>query len=466
MVCFVDVGAITDPWLVPATIASTLGLAIQTQDALPPLMAFLLSARMLLVLDNCEHLIDVTATLAERIFFEAPSVHILATSREALRVEGEHACWLPPLQSPVPSSNLKAGDILTFPAVTLLAERAAASGDRFELTDANAPLVAEICARLDGIALALELVGGRVGTYGVEATLDLLNKRLGLHWQGRRTALPRHQTLHALLDWSYGLLAEPERLVLRRLSIFVGTFALEGAQAVAAEGDLSETDVASTVDHLVAKSLVSATTAEDGVIRYRLLEMTRAFAFNKLLESAEEAAVARRHARYLVLLLDSSFAGRLEQSPDQRASARRDHLANVRAALEWCFGKGVLGTADPDNAALAVELAAASAPAFLDFSLLIECHKWSAAALALVDDTTRGSKRELVLQEARAISSTWTRGNGEDVRAAILRGLEIAQNLGETSHRLRLLTGMHVYLVRTGEFRSSLAAADELYALA
>jgi predicted ATPase/DNA-binding winged helix-turn-helix (wHTH) protein len=466
MVCFVDVGAIKDPWLVPATIASALGLAIQTEDALPPLMAFLLSARMLLVLDNCEHLIDVTAPLAERIFFDAPSVHILATSRETLRVEGEHACWLPPLESPEPGSNLKAGDILTFPAVKLLVERAAASDSRFELNDANAPLVADICARLDGVALALELVGGRVGTYGVEATLNLLTRRLGLHWQGRRTALPRHQTLHALLDWSYGLLAESERLVFQRLSIFVGTFTLEGAQAVAAGGDLSETHVASTVDHLVAKSLVSAASAEDGVIRYRLLEMTRAFAFNKLLESGEEAAVARRHARYLVLLLDSSFGGRLEPSLDHRTAARREHLGNVRAALEWCFGKGLPGTAAPNNAALAVELAAASAPAFLEFSLLIECDKWSAAALALVDDATRGGKRELVLQEARAISSTWTRGNGEDVRTAIIRGLEIAQNLGETSHRLRLLTGMHVYLIRTGDFRGSLAAAEELYAVA
>ena len=466
MVCFVDIGAITDPWLVPATIASTLGLAIQTEDALPPLMAFLLSARMLLVLDNCEHLIDVTATLAERIFFDAPSVHILATSREALRVEGERAFWLPPLTSPVPNSGLKAGDIQTFPAVTLLVERAAASGSRFELNDANAPQVADICARLDGIALALELVGGRVGTYVVEATLNLLNKRLGLHWQGRRTALPRHQTLHALLDWSYDLLAERERLVLRRLSIFVGTFTLEGAQSVAAGGELSETDVASIVDHLVAKSLVWTATTDDGVIRCRLLEITRAFAFDKLLESGEDSAVARRHAKYLVVLLDASFGGRLESSRDHRSPARREHLGNVRAALEWCFGKGELATADPDNAALAVELAAAAVPAFLDFSLLIECHKWTTAVLALVDDATRGSRRELVLQEGRAISSTWTRGNGEDVRSAIIRGLEIAHNLGETSHRLRLLTGMHVYLVRTGDFSGSLAVAEELYAVA
>lgn len=463
MVYFVDIGAITDPSLVPATIASALGLALQTEDALPPLMAFLLSARTLLVLDNCEHVIDVIAPLAERMFFDAPSVHILATSREALRVEGEHAHWLPPLESPVPAPSLKAEEILPFPAVKLLVERASASGSRFELNDTNASQVADICARLDGLALSLELVGGRVGTYGVEATLNLLNQRLGLHWQGRRTALPRHQTLYGLLDWSHSLLAEPERLVFRGLSIFVGTFTLEGAQAVATGGDRSETHVADILFHLVSKSLVSAVPADD-VARYRLLEMTRAFALNKLHESGEQAATARRHAKYLVSLLDSSYGVRLEPRLNDQTRARREHLGNVRAALEWCFSDEAL--ADPSNATLAVELAAASAPALLDFSLLIECHKWSTAALALLNDATRGGKRELVLQEAWAIASTWTRGYGEDVPTAIKRGLEIAEMLGDTSHRLRLLTGMHVYLIRSGNFKSSLATADELYAVA
>ncbi len=164
------------------------------------LIAFLQQTRMLLVLDNCEHLIDAAASLAETIFNQAPQVLILATSREALRTEGEHAFRLRPLDAPAPDAGLSAATALTYPAVKLFVERATAADRTFALTDSNANVVADICARLDGIALALEVVAGRAGTYGLEGTADLLRKQLGLHWQGRRTALPRHQTLQALLD--------------------------------------------------------------------------------------------------------------------------------------------------------------------------------------------------------------------------------------------------------------------------
>ena len=169
-------------------------------------MECLRTLRILLVLDNCEHVIDASATLAELIFKAAPGTHILATSREALRVEGEHVYWLPPLASPAPNSSLKAADVLEFPAVKLFMERAAASGKRLDLSDADAAVIAGICGRLDGIALAIEFAAGRVATHGILGTADLLEKGLGLHWQGRRTAHPRHQTLQALLDWSYGFL--------------------------------------------------------------------------------------------------------------------------------------------------------------------------------------------------------------------------------------------------------------------
>src|SRR5690606_22485102 len=224
--------AIADARLVAATIAASLGLSVQTADATPTLLEYLRTLRFLLVIDNCEHVIDAIATLVETIFREAPGVHILATSREALRVEGEHAYWLPALESPPPHSSMKAADVLAFPAVQLFMERAFASGHRFGLDDENAPIVAGICGRLEGIALAIELAGGRAGSHGIAATADLLNKNLGLDWHGRRTALPRHQTLRALLDWSYGLLPDAEQRALRRLSVFVGTFTIEAASAV------------------------------------------------------------------------------------------------------------------------------------------------------------------------------------------------------------------------------------------
>jgi predicted ATPase/DNA-binding winged helix-turn-helix (wHTH) protein len=468
-VCFVDIGMVTDAKLVAATIASTLGLTIQTDDALATLMECLRTLRILLVLDNCEHVIDASATLAELIFEAAPGAHILATSREALRVEGEHVYWLPPLASPAPDSSLKAVDVLEFPAVKLFMERAAASGKRLDLGDADAAVIAGICGRLDGIALAIEVAAGRVGMHGILGTADLLEKGLGLHWQGRRTAHPRHQTLQALLDWSYGYLSESEQVVLRRLSLLVGAFTIDTARAIACDAALVEEQVVDALDHLVAKSLVSFMAADGSVTRYRLLETTRVYAVKKLGESGEREGVARRHATHFARYLDSICGGRIDFPHDDRPPSLNDYLGNVRAALAWCFAGSEPASAvavEPGRARLCVELAAASIPLLLELSLLNECLQWSVKALALVDDTTLGSKHEMVLQEARAISAMWTRGNGDDVRAAIARGLQIAQKRAEPSSTLRLLVGLHMFLFRIGDFRSSRAVAEALATVA
>jgi predicted ATPase len=348
--------------------------------------------------------------------------------------------------------------------VELFLERAAASGCRFELSDADAPIVASICERLDGIPLAIEFAAARVAAHGIVGTADLLKSRLGLHWPGRRTALPRHQTLHALFDWSYTFLSERESRVLRRLSIFVGLFTLEAAQAVACEGEPHETLVVDDVDSLVAKSLVSAVVSSDSA-RYRLLEPIRVCAMEKLEASGEKPVTALRHARYLASLL-----GRIDTRISHGARSLGEHLGNVRAALEWAFsdrdaGSGSRGVASTGRRArdpiLAIDLTVGSVPIFLELSLLTECHKWSTAALLLLDDTVRGSRQEMVLQEAVAVSATWTRGNGDDVRAAITRALEIAHGRDDTSTRLRLLAGLHMFLLRAANIRGSLAVAEE-----
>ena len=463
-VCFVDVGMVSDPRLLVATIASTLGLTIQTDDALATLMECVRSLRILLVLDNCEHVIDATATLCELIFKTAPSAHILVTSREALRVEGEHVYWLPPLAAPAPNSSLKAADVLEFPAVQLFIERAAASGKRLKPSDAQAAAIAGICGRLDGLALAIELAASRVATHGIRETADLLAKGLGLHWQGRRTAHPRHQTLQALLDWSYGYLSESEQVVLRRLSVLVGGFTIETAQAIACDDGLNEEQVVDALDHLVAKSLVSCGSG-GGVTRYRLLETTRVYAVKKLEESGGRLAVARRHASYFARALESVCGGRVDFPHDDRPPSLNDYLANVRAALAWCFAgteRASAGMGEADRARLCVDLAAASVPVFLELSLLHECLQWSVKGLELLDETTRGGRREMVLQEAWAISAMWTRGNGDDVHAAIERALEIAWKRAEPSSILRLLVGLHMFLFRMGDFRGSRIIAEEL----
>jgi predicted ATPase/DNA-binding winged helix-turn-helix (wHTH) protein len=457
VVCFVDIGAVADAKLVAATVAASLGLSVQTADAIPTLIEYLRTLRMFLVVDNCEHVIDAVATVLETIFREAPGVHILATSREALRVDGEHVYWLPALESPSPESSMKAVDVLQFPAVQLFMKRAAASGHRFALDDENAPIVAGICGRLEGIALAIELAAGRAGSHGIAATADLLNKNLGLDWHGRRTALPRHQTLRALLDWSYGLLPEAEQLALRRLSVLVGAFTLGAASAIVHGERIDEAAMLSTLDALVAKSLMSALVGDDGSERYRLLETTRLYAREKLQDSGDAAVAARRHAEHFAMLLDIRHGGHVDLEYTGHAHKLREHLGNVRAALEWCFAEGEKAT----DAPLAVHLAAAAAPVFFELSLLSEAYKWSAAGLKALDANTRGGRREMLLQSTWAISSMWMRGNREDVLSAIARGMQLAPADAEPSQRLRMLATRHLFLTRVADFRGSLAAAEE-----
>jgi predicted ATPase len=223
---------------------------------------------MLLVFDSCEHVIEAASVLAERIFNDAPQVHILATSREMLSVEGEQVHRLAPLAFPPEGTHPTADEALAFPAVRLFVERATVNQARFAFSDTDAPFVADICRKLDGIALAIELAAGRVGAYEIRGVATLLDQRLGLLWGGRRTALPRHRTLTATLDWSFDLLQEFERTILRRLSVFAGSFTLEAARSVAAGDDLDDALVLSAMDGLATKSLVVTDTSTARISDY------------------------------------------------------------------------------------------------------------------------------------------------------------------------------------------------------
>src|SRR5258708_2680841 len=278
---FVDLGALADARLVPTTIASALGFVTQVEDPMLGLLGFLGDRKVLLVLDNCEHVVDAAAQLAERVVNEAPQTHILATTREALRAEGEHVHMLHSLETPADNPGLPASEALRYPAVQLFMERALAGGYHSELSDAEAPIVANICRRLDGMALAIELAASRVGSLGIGGTAELLDNRFKVIWQGRRTALPRHQTLKSMLDWSYNLLSDLEKRVLCRLSIFVGDFTIKAACEVAAEEEVDEALVTLAVTRLLEKSLISTTHFQRSTY-YRLLTTTRAYALIKL----------------------------------------------------------------------------------------------------------------------------------------------------------------------------------------
>ena len=324
-VFFVDLATLTDVKLVPTAVAQTLGLIVQTQDPLRSILASIGNRKILLVLDNCEHVIDTAAALAERVVDEAPQAHVLTTSREALRVEGEHVHLLYALDCPPEDGGLTAAQALSYPAVQLFMERAVASGHGVTLSDVDAPIVAMICRRLDGIPLAIELAASRAGSHGIHGVAQLLGNRFGLIWHGRRTALPRHQTLNAMLDWSYNLLSPDEKAVLDRLSVFVGEFTLEAACSVAYVTAIDDGGVVDAIESLLTKSLIS-TVALHGSTYYRLLETTRTFVQARLAERGESNRIARqRHANFFSKFLQHD---QLIQSRIRRARSfriRRTH---------------------------------------------------------------------------------------------------------------------------------------------
>src|SRR4029077_12244138 len=242
-----------------------------------------------------EHVIDGVSALAERLIQRVPTLHLLATSREAMRVEGEYVHELPALACPPENAGVSARDALQYPAVQLLVDRVRAVRGHFELADGDAPIAAAICRRLDGMALAIELVAGRVDIYGLSRTASLLDDGLNLSWVGRRTAKPSHQTLDATLEWSYGLLHEAERLVLSRLAVFSGGFTCEAAVAVAADEKIDESRVSDCIWGLRSKSMIAVRGQES---RVRLLDVTRTFAAQRLGEGTEQNILRRRHALY------------------------------------------------------------------------------------------------------------------------------------------------------------------------
>jgi predicted ATPase len=258
------------------------------------LIAFLSNKKMLVVFDSCEHVIESIAALTVDLLKNAPGLNILATCREPLCAEGECVRRLTPLKVPPGSRKLTATEALAFSAVQLFVERATECSDAFDLTDVDAPIVVDICGKLDGIALAIELAAGRIDAFGVRELATLLNDRFRLLMRGRRTAVRRHQTLNGALDWSYEALPECERAIFRRLAVFNSYFTLESAIRVATHSQIAELDAVNALANLVAKSLVAADIGGD-VVHYRLLETTRVYARGKLAESGDLEQTAQRH---------------------------------------------------------------------------------------------------------------------------------------------------------------------------
>ena len=448
-VWLIDLAPLGDQDLVPSAVATAVGVQIRGQDAVEGLIARLNDKRMLLLLDNCEHVIDAAAGLAAALVRGARGISILATSREPLRVAGEREFRLSPLTSPTSTAPMTASEALAFPAVQLFVERATAVLEDFALTDAHAPLVADICRKLDGLPLAIEFAAARVGVLGIHGLAAHLGDNLQLLGTRRRTAMPRHRTMRAVIDWSYGLLTADEQRFFRRLAIFVGSFTAEAVARLSGEPALPLGITIDFLADLVAKSLLAADIS-GAEPRFRLLGTTRAYALEKLGESAQLQALGRCHAEYYCYLFERA-GGEWETRPAAEWLAAYAHqIDNLRAALDWAFSPG-------GDELIGVALAAASVPIWFEMSLLNECRRWTEKALSVLDAGDRAISREMVLQCGLGYALMFAQGMNARARAALTRASELAERLADADYQLRALAGLAAICHRLQDFHGAVA---------
>jgi len=378
-VWFCDFSPIADQGLVPSVVAKALGVREQQGRPLPEsIVGSLKRKHALLIFDNCEHVLAAAAELADEILHSCPNIRILVTSRQPLGIIGEVVHRVRSLALPETSAGLRADRAMRYGAVALFVDRAIGSDTRFTLTNDNAPVVADICRRVDGIPLAIELAATRVNVVGVHGLARSLDDRFKVLTAGSRTALPRHKTLTALMDWSYELLSRQEQRLFERLGIFAGSFRLEASEAACAGEGVSATEIVDLLIALVDKSLVVAQT-EESEERYRLLESTRAYALERLTRTGERDALARRHAEFFRDQARSADERYGTGSSAGWLQGMELDLGNYRAALEWALAEGndiLLGGVLAGNLERLWALA----------GLSVEARRWLELAIDRVDE--------------------------------------------------------------------------------
>jgi len=450
-VWWVDLTAIGDPALVAGTVAQALGIQLGDAPPLPRLVAGLKGLRRLLILDNCEHVIAGVADLAVALR-EVGGVRLLATSLEPLSVAGELVQRLGPLA--VPEASATALAAVSVPSVELFVARAQAAVQRFVLDDANVGAVVRMCRRLEGVPLALELAAVRAALLGANAMAQRLDGRLLELSSGRRDALPKHQTLRALLEWSHGLLSAAEQVVLRRLTVFAGGCTLEAAEAVVADAAVPDWQVAEHMASLIGKSLVIAERTAQGA-RYRLLETTRIFAAEQLEASGESASLAERHARYFTALFERANDA-FERTPDSEwLQLYGSELDNVRVTLNF-------GLANTLYASIAIALAGTSANLFDRLGLQTEIRHYTDQAMAAVTEDTPRSTVALLLWRAAT-----RRVNFDRLRALALaeQSAAIFLEVGDRQHRAAVLATVGAMQMMLGQRDTASATLHEAYGI-
>jgi predicted ATPase/DNA-binding winged helix-turn-helix (wHTH) protein len=446
----VELGPLSGEELVPSTVASALRLDIAGHaEPIGGITRALRSKRMLLILDNCEHVIGSAARIAEAVIRASPGLRALVTSREPLRAEGEFQYRVPSLAVP---AHAVQRDMQRYSAIQLFAARAAASRQDFPADEDALRLVATICRRLDGIPLAIELAAARAAALGLRELASRLDDRFAVLTGGRRTALPRHQTLRATLDWSYGLLTETDRAVFLRLAIFAGDFSVDGALHVAVEEEITQADALDALANLVEKSLV-VTENEGAATRYRLLETTRAYALEKLNSDEKRDATARRHAEYLRDLFERAAIEWQTNSTADWLAVYARRLDDVHVALDWTSSAG-------QDATIGAALAVGAMPLWLELSLIEEGLRRTQRAIATLEASPDQTKRQLMmLYAALARLQLHSVTSFRICGIAWAGSFRLADELGDIDYQLHVLWGAYAGAMTGGQFREALDIA-------
>jgi predicted ATPase/DNA-binding winged helix-turn-helix (wHTH) protein len=455
-VWLVDLSLSGDPALTARAIAAAIGATLHAPDMLATLADFLRDREMLILLDNCDHVVDAAATCASHILTHAAGVKILATSREPLLVKGERVRRLPGLAVPSPGARPDAAEAIRFPAVQLFVERATDKLETFRLGDAEAPAVAEICRRLDGLPLAIELAAARIDAFGVGGLLEQLGDRFRL-LTGRRGDAERHRTLAATIDWSYNLLPENEAALLRAVSIFAGIFDIDDALAVQ---DAAPAQAVEGLAQLAAKSLLAIEVDASG-IAYRLLETTRAYCLDRLhMDAGAERAVRRRHAAHVCAVLERAEGELGALARREWGAAYGRFLDDLRNALDWA-GR------DAACRSLRIRLTVAGLLLWNHFSLTEECRMHVSRAVDDLDAAgLAGSALEMKLKVWLGNVTMLTRGFHPSAIEAARGALEIAVRIDDSDYRLRCLMMIGIHELFTGELEAGMRTLGAFAALA
>ena len=458
-VALVDLAAIDDPLLVPAALATAVGVSAVTDDPVGSLVAFLASARMLIVLDNCEHVIGQVAALAEDILKRTAGVTVLATSREPLLAEAEWVHRLAPLLLPEEGAVLSAADAMSSSAVRLFVERAANSSDSFALTEANLESVIRICRSLDGLPLALELAAAQLPLFGLDGLAARLSNHLLRLTTGRRPARPQHESIRAALDWSYGTLPPHEQRLLRALGVFKNAFTIESAAAVSHGRAAVRSEVFEALLSLAEKSLIAADVSGSEVL-YRLLHVTRAYAMEKLVEAHEHELVLRQHAERCCDVLEKAQAEWEFLARDEWLSRYQYLMDDVRAALDWAFS----ANGDLD---LGVALTWLSLPFGFQLCQISEFKKRAELALERLSSSSPPQCiGELRLNIALGSLCKNTDDSEESFLRAYARAEQLADHVGVPKYKVETLVARTVSNIEKGDTPAALAASDELLKIA